>query len=177
MTPENEFTAVVITGTIGVGKSTTADALGQMLVQRGVTVTVIDMDALRETHPRPPSDRFHTQLGYRNLASVVRNGREAGAKIAVIADVVESADGCVAYQRAIPDADIRIVRLTVSSRANQDRILQRSRRIDRAWELERAVELTAIMDAADIADVSIETDDRTADDVAREIAAWLGLGA
>ena len=171
---ETPFPVVVITGPIGVGKTRTAQALGDLLETHGVARTVIDMDWMRDTWPQPADDRFNTRLGYRNLADTVRNSREAGSGRAVLADVVESREQRACYRDAIPDAEVHVVRLTADMEAIRQRIAHRASGVDETWELERTAELASIMDAGKVGDVVIDTTGRTPDDVAREIAVWLG---
>ncbi|XVU21006.1 adenylyl-sulfate kinase [Actinoplanes sp. CA-054009] len=45
--------ALFLTGTAGVGKSTVADALGQVLTTRGCVTAVIDTDMLAQFRPPP----------------------------------------------------------------------------------------------------------------------------
>src|ERR1041384_4175632 len=105
---------LIINGPVGVGKSTTANTLSEMLEAQGGPHAVIDMDYLRSVYPRPEDDPHHVELGYRNLAAVWQNFRDAGARAAIIPSVVETAENIEAYRRAIPGAAITVVRLTAS---------------------------------------------------------------
>ncbi|MDQ3539162.1 MAG: ATP/GTP-binding protein [Chloroflexota bacterium] len=179
MSATENFPVVVITGPVGVGKTTTLQALSELLMAREVSHTMIDMDALTATFPRPPGDRFNARLGFRNLANVVRNARGVGSTRLIVAGVVESRDGRDPYRAAIPDAKVTVVRLVASIESIHRRIKARNSlsgwsEADAAWELDRAAELIAIMDAADVADVCIDTSDRRPEEVAREIGVWLG---
>lgn len=171
---EMNVPAVVITGPIGVGKTTISQQLGHLLTALEVPHTVIDMDWLRDTWPQPPDDRFNTRLGYRNLADMARNSREAGSRCFVIADVVETRDQRENYRQAIPGAEITVVRLTAGMDTIRRRISHRANGADDPWESQRAVELIAIMDANDVADLAIDTTGRTPEDIAGEIATRLG---
>jgi len=179
MSATETFPLVVITGPVGVGKTTTAWALSALLTQHAIPHTMIDVDALRATFPPPSDDRFNERLGHRNLADVTRNAREVGSTRLIAADVIESNAGKDAYREAIPDAAVIVVRLIASIEAIHARILTRNSagagsEAGVAWERDRAAELIAIMDAADVADIRIETSGRGADEVAREIGVWLG---
>ena len=172
------FPVLVITGPVGVGKTTTAWALSDLLTHHEIPHTMIDMDALRATYPPPPDDRFNARLGFRNLADVTRNGREAGSTRLIGADVIESRVGSNAYREAIPDAAVTVVRLVAPIASIHARILTRSSvgagsEAGIAWERDRAAELIAIMDAVDVADICIDTTGRGAEEVAREIGVWM----
>src|SRR5688500_12076589 len=79
----------VITGPVGVGKTSVASAISDLLGDAGRAHALIDMDWLRSCHPAPPDDPFHTALGIDNLARVWAGYRGAGAERLVLVDVVE----------------------------------------------------------------------------------------
>ncbi|MGC4191483.1 MAG: AAA family ATPase [Thermomicrobiales bacterium] len=170
---------IVITGPVGAGKSTTADALSDLLGRRNVPHAVVDMDYLRWAWPAPADDRFNSRLGFRNLAAVARTYREAGAQVLVLADVVETPDDRARYEQAIPGARVTIVRLRVPLDLVSARLHGRESGEHLAWSLTRAPELEGIMDAAGIGtapgDLIVDVGTQTPEDVAGEIAARLGL--
>ena len=84
MSAGEEPRALLLTGAVGVGKTTVADAVGALLEEHGVPGAVIDLDAIRRAWPAPPGDRFHTTIELANLRSVARNYREAGAEVLVV---------------------------------------------------------------------------------------------
>lgn len=179
MSATETFPVVVITGPVGVGKTTTAGALSDLLKQHDMLHTMIDMDALRASYPSPPDDRFNERLGHRNLADVTRNARVVGSTRLIVADVIESNAGKDAYREAIPDAAVTVVRLIASIESIHERIQTRDSAgsgsdAGVAWERDRAAELIAIMDAADVADVCIDTTGRGAGEVALEIGVCIG---
>src|SRR5688572_15757466 len=81
---------VVVTGTVGAGKTATVDALSTLLGAIPLRHAAIDMDHLRWVYPNPDGDRFGVRLGYRNLAAIWPNLRDVGIRCAVLADVVEA---------------------------------------------------------------------------------------
>ncbi|MGN6483514.1 MAG: AAA family ATPase [Thermomicrobiales bacterium] len=170
---------IVITGPVGAGKTTTAIALSDLLERVGVPHAMIDMDHLRWAWPPPPDDRFNARLGMRNLAAVSAAYREAGARVLVLADVVETPEDRAAYAEAIPGTRIVIVRLRVPPELIVQRLRGRDTGDQLAWSLKRAPELDGIMDAAGIGstagDLIVEVGTRTSEAVAEEIASRLGL--
>jgi adenylylsulfate kinase-like enzyme len=71
--------ALLITGTVGSGKTSVADALGDLLSGAGIPNAVIDIDGLRRAWPSPPDDPFQVELALRNLRAVARNEETAAA--------------------------------------------------------------------------------------------------
>lgn len=165
---------VVVTGPIGVGKTTTVQAIGDLLAARGIAHTLVDMDWLRSSWPVPPGDRFNVELGYRNLVAVARTGRAAGSEVIVVADMVETRAQRERYREAIPGAEVTVVRLLAPPDVIGGRIRQRAGDAVDPWELERAAELTAIMGRNRVADVTIDTTGRTPREVAEGVMVALG---
>jgi hypothetical protein len=82
--------ALLVTGTVGAGKSVTADMIGSLLQARLVPHAIIDLDEIRRRWPAPPDDPFDFELELRNLQPVATNYLAAGARRLVMAGVCES---------------------------------------------------------------------------------------
>lgn len=160
---------LVITGPVGVGKTSALYEVASLLEAEGAPHAALDMDALRAAYPAPPDDRFNERLGLRNLALVWREFAEAGAKWLLLADVVERADQRDLYTAAIPGAVLFVVRL----RAPLDELLVRVRRRElgagREWHMNRAAELAEQMDRDALEDAVIQTAGRDVTSVAGEV--------
>jgi adenylylsulfate kinase len=164
---------MIVTGPIGVGKTTMLEQLAAHLTERRVAHSLIDMDWLRAVRPRPTNDPYHSALGYRNLADVARNALAVGATHFVIADVVETRSQRSRYQAAIPGAMVTIVRLTADIDVIRQRIAHRADGDPDPWEADRAAELVGIMSTNNVGDLVIDTTDRTPRQVASDILARL----
>lgn len=160
---------IVITGPVGVGKTTVASALSDRLIASGEPHALVDMDTMRQSYPRPAGDRFNMALGLRNLAAVWANYRAAGAECLILADIVESPDDVAAYRVAVPNAEVTVVRLLASPDAIARRLAQRESGASLRWHQLRAMELVALMQKEAIGDVLVETDEKTPLDIADEI--------
>ncbi|MGB3306430.1 MAG: AAA family ATPase [Thermomicrobiales bacterium] len=169
---------VVVTGPVGAGKSTVAAALSDLLGQAEIPHGMIDVDYVRWCYPTPANDRFHAKLGRRNMAAVAANYRAAGAKVIVLADVVEDMAQRGEYEAAIPDAEVSIVRLRVPLDVIERRLRTRMAQ-DSAesleWHLRRAPELEAIMDERGIGDLVVDAGEQGPAAIAGEIAQKLEL--
>jgi adenylylsulfate kinase-like enzyme len=85
--------ALFLNGSVGAGKTTTAEAVGRLLGRRSVPHAVIDLDWLRCAWPSPERDPFNHELELRNLTAVAANYRAAGAQLLVLAGVISSSAG------------------------------------------------------------------------------------
>jgi len=171
---QNLIPALVVTGAVGAGKSTIGSAVSDLLSEGQRPHALVDMDGLRSCYPRPTADPFNTALGLRNLAAVWVNYQATGAERVIIVDVVETLEQRGEYLRAIPGADLQIVRLTASVATLQRRLAGRERGESLRWHQARAAELTALMDARGIGDHVIDTEGQTIDQVAAEVLKRVG---
>jgi len=168
---------IVVTGPVGSGKTTTGRLVQETLAGQGVPCAFVDQDALRMVLPTPPGDRFGSRLGYRNLAAVWTNLRDAGVQAVVIADVVEDAQASRGdYLAALPGTTLTIVRLNVPMPLINERLRHRERTSgDLAWSLARAPELQGVMENAGIGDLVIDVGTRSPEEIATEIIVRLGI--
>ncbi|MFI5711399.1 adenylyl-sulfate kinase [Kribbella sp. NPDC051620] len=142
-TPE----ALLITGTVGVGKTTTAWAIGEHLQELGIPHAVIDLDELRRGWPAPAGDPFNLELELTNLASVAKNYRAAGAIRVVASGVVESRAAVRRYESAVA-MPLKLCRLKTDLERVRARLTERHPPgPDRDWHLRRSGELDLILDA------------------------------
>lgn len=165
---------MLITGPVGVGKTTVAGEVSELLEQAGVPHAFVDVDSLRWSYPSPADDRFRTRLAMRNLAAVWVNFRAAGAERLVLSDVVEARDELDRYRAAVPGARITVVRLRAAVETLAARVAAREQGSGRDWHLARAAELAAQMDRDAVEDILIETDGRSLAEIAREALARCG---
>ncbi|HTE17391.1 MAG TPA: hypothetical protein VK689_03290 [Armatimonadota bacterium] len=168
---------LVITGSVGVGKTTVAMAASALLDDAGIPHALIDLDWLRWCHPSPENDPFQVALGLRNLAALYAEYCAAGARYMLLVDVVERQEADVAaYREALPGADVLVVRL----RAELPTILRRLEGRDTGaaleWSRNRAAELSELQERRSIGDLVMDTDERAVTDIAGEVltrAGWL----
>ena len=69
---------VVISGTLGAGKTFAATAVHELLVSRGERCAVIDLDWLSQNDPAPRDDPFNDRLTFANLAAIWPNYVSSG---------------------------------------------------------------------------------------------------
>lgn len=165
--------ALFLNGTVGVGKTATADAVSSILIERGTPHAIIDLDALRAAWPAPAGDPFNNALELVNLRAVAANHRAAGARILVLAGVIEDPDAVPLYRDAIGGLPLTVARLTVDPSVGETRL--RARHGDDhdtlAWHLHRHGELDAVLDAARIPGPVVDTTGRSPREVAEAVLA------
>lgn len=168
---------LLLTGPVGVGKSTVLYEMSSLLAAADIRHASVDFDALTECHPLPADDdRWGTRIGMSNLAAIWRNYAAAGIDRLLIARVIEDRAELAGYARAVPGAEITIVRLRASRPTLRQRIRRRGQPAGLQWHLDRAVELAEKMELQPVEDFVVDTDGRGPTDVAGEIllsAKWL----
>lgn len=185
--PNPRFDTVLINGSVGTGKTTTAEALGEALQGLGIPGAVIDMDWLRRSWPAPAGDRFRTALALENLLAVAANFRRAGARVLVVATVVETTEQLDLHAQALVSPEsatqgvvaqgaaqdkLLHVRLAASSEAVLARLTTRHQDDEDGlcWHAERHPELAGILDRAGFTDeLRIDTTDISPGQVAAQI--------
>jgi AAA domain-containing protein len=160
---------LLITGPVGVGKTTVAFEASDLLEAIGVAHAVIDVDALSWCYPTPADDPFNNRLALRNLTCVWANFAAAGAARLILARVVETRDELEAFRQAVPGAELTVVRLRASDDTLRRRVGGREVGSNRESALRRAVELAKLMDYQAVEDRLVDTDGRSVTDIATEV--------
>jgi hypothetical protein len=167
---DESIAALLIVGSVGVGKTSVADRVGRLLSVQGIPGMVIDLDWLCNAWPALPGDRFREQFMLANLKSVADNARAAGFHRLVLAGVIESTENrerlAAAVARPLVVCRLRvrhdIVRRRLAARHDAD--------LDGlAWHLNRLPELDLVLDNADVADVEIDVSTLTLDESAAAV--------
>ncbi|MCO8275987.1 adenylyl-sulfate kinase [Actinoplanes sp. TRM 88003] len=169
-------TALLVTGTVGSGKTSAAEAAGDLLTAREIPNAVIDVDWLRRCWPSPPGDRFNGALTLRNLRAVTRNFVDAGAERIVLAGVIESKAERQAYEEAL-GLPLAVCRLRVALPVVRTRLHRRHEGDPSglAWHLDRSGELERILAAAAVEDRLVDVTDETIPQVAQLVLrGWMG---
>ncbi len=160
---------LVITGPIGVGKTSVAGEVSEQLDKAKIAHGFIDIDSLRWCYPRPLHDPFRIELAMKNLTAVWRNFQAVGAERLVLADVVETHAHLEQYHKAVPGAEILVVRLHATLSTLSQHVQQREIGSALARHLERAAELSAIMERNHVEDMLVDIEGKTVTAIAQEI--------
>lgn len=160
---------LVISGPVGVGKSTVAAEVSSLLSERPVAHTLVDLDVLAATFPAPDDDPYRSRLALRNLASLWSNAREVGSRNVILARVTEHTDELEGYHAAIPGAEIVVVRLRAAAGELLARVDRREVGMGNDWHRARALQLATQLDDGAPGDVVVDTTSRSVLDVAAEV--------
>jgi len=164
---------VVISGSMGSGKTTVMAEASDLLTASGIVHAAIDLDALGVGHLQ--NDAWN-DLTYRNLTSVWANYRAAGVTRLLIAAAVENRADVDLIRQAIPDSEIAVCRLRARLETMRQRVFAREPGMLQAQFVARVAALEASLDTAGVEDFSVENDDRVVTEVARALlcrAGWL----
>ncbi|MFF9511461.1 hypothetical protein ACF1BU_34620 [Streptomyces sp. NPDC014724] len=172
-----EPSALLINGTVGVGKTSVAEGVGDLLAAAEIPNAVIDLDWLRQSWPTPSGDRFNFGMMLRNLRSIAVNYLAAGAVRLVLAGVIEDPEDRKLCSDAI-GVDLSVCRLHADLPVIHQRLMRRHENEPEAlrWHLARAGELTAILEQAAVDDFTVDAATRPVGQVAAEVtskAGWL----
>ncbi|MFJ8161221.1 hypothetical protein ACIRBY_09830 [Streptomyces sp. NPDC096136] len=167
--------ALLINGTVGVGKTTVAESVGGLLTDAGLPHAVIDLDWLCQSWPATSDDPFNFRMMLRNLRSVSGNYLAAGAVRLVVAGVIEDLEGRALCGEAI-GAELSVCGLQADLPAVHQRLMRRHANEPEAlrWHLARAGELAGILERAAVDDFTIDVTTRSADEAAADVIAKLG---
>jgi hypothetical protein len=177
---ERPVPVLIVTGPVGVGKTSVAGEIFSQLIDRDVPHAVVDVDGLGLCWPFGDDDPFNNRMAMTNLAAVWQNYLAAGICRLVISRVVESRDELADYRRAIPGAVLQVCLLAASKPTLRERVARREAGSSLADLAHRAEELTDILASSDVADFTVETDGRALPDIAFEVlrkAGWLDAAA
>jgi hypothetical protein len=131
---------VAVTGPCGVGKSSVGFEAMDRLASAGVKVAFID-GVLAHVAPTAPEDPFAYGTAERALRALWRVFADEGHTRLLLSRVVENEEQLAIVTRAIPDSQVRLIRLVASPRTVADRLARREVGDGLDWHLQRAAEV------------------------------------
>jgi len=170
---------LVITGPVGVGKSTIAAEAAWLLRQADVPHALVDLDRIEQCWPVPADDPWNERVSHRNLACMWANFRQAGADRLIFARVLETRSLLRRVTKAVPGAQITVVRLWAPLAVLHERIRSREAS-DPDWFLDAATYTAEVFKRAQVEDHLVDNENRPATVVAEEVlqrVGWLPPGA
>lgn len=167
--------ALLVNGTVGVGKTSVAESVGGLLTDADIPNAVIDLDWLRQSWPTPSGDRFNFSMMLRNLRSVAGNYLAAGAVRLVLAGVIEDLEDRKLCSDAI-GIELSACRLQADLSVIHQRLMRRHENEPEAlrWHLARAGELAGILEQAAVDDFTVDATTRPVGEVAADVIGKTG---
>ncbi len=170
---------LVITGPVGVGKSTIANEAAWLLRQADVPHALVDLDRIEQCWPVPADDPGNERLSHRNLACMWANYCQAGANRLILVRVLETRSLLRRVTKAVPGAQITVVRLRAPLAVLHERIRSREAS-DPGWFLDAATHTAQVFEQAQVEDHLVDNENRPATVVAGEVlhrVGWLSSSA
>lgn len=133
---------VLLTGTVGSGKTSVAIEIGERLEVAGVPYSAIDLDWLCWISPAPDHGRSVHDVLVESLAAVWPAHRAAGVQRVILARGMRDADEIDRVRAAVPDVDLEVVQLSV----DHELIRRRLRERDSGAQLAQHLELLEDLD-------------------------------
>lgn len=165
---------LVLSGTVGVGKTTIGEEIHDVLSERKIANAFFDLDALR--HQWPPTSPWNADLLVEHLAALWPNLARRDVTHLVLAGVMETTQDLDRIREALPPATVTVIRLTAPAEVRASRLrdrMQPGEALD--WHLARTVELEAILDTSAVQMITVDNSDRAPKDVAVDVlerAGW-----
>jgi adenylylsulfate kinase len=174
MSVDDGLRALLLTGTIGSGKTALATEAGELLGERGTGTAVIDLDWLGWFHAPARSSVVLGDLIARNLDAVWPAFREAGATRVILSRMVLSASEVDAFRRALPGVDLTVTRVIASAPVIEERLRRRDTGSILEGHLVEAAAMTAQLDELGIEDLRIDNDGAPIREVALDLLRRIG---
>jgi hypothetical protein len=176
-------------GPAAVGKSTVGWQVYQQVRRAGVNAAFVDLDQIGFRRPVATGDPGDHRLKAANLAAVWRTFRAGGAACLIAVGPLDRPEDVLPYTAALPAATVTLCRLRAGREVLADRVARRGRGRTPARGLagdeligqpaarlreivDRAAQIVEAMDG--VGDLSVDTDDRPADEIAAEILVRTG---
>ena len=165
---------LIITGTMGAGKTAVLGEASDILAQRQIVHAAIDLDALGLAHL--PSAAFSDSVMYDNLRSICGNFAALGVQRFLLARAIEDEAQLKLCREIIPAANTVVCRLVASIEAMKRRVRMRELGISQREYVARVAQLNAILDRARLEDFAVRNEDRPLTEVAIDVlvqAGWI----
>lgn len=162
---------IFLNGSIGAGKSRTAEAMGRKLAAEDVRHAVIDLDHVRLFWPAPADDPFNQAIEIENMTLLAQSFERHGAGVLVLAGVLETVKDRELYEKALGRPMV-VHLLEVDPELALQRLAVRHADDDadhRNWHLQRHTALARTLHEAGTHDHLITLGTRTPSEVADDV--------
>jgi predicted ABC-type ATPase len=163
---------LIITGTMGAGKTTVLTEASDILALRGIEHAAIDLDALALAYL--PSGAGNDDVMYLNLQSVCKNYASVDVKRLLVARAMESRAELEHCCRVVSATRTVVCRLIAAVETMQERVKMRELGIAQQKYVARVAVLNDILVRARLEDFTVINENRSPSDAARETLAGAG---
>lgn len=174
MDDSREVALLVITGTMGAGKSTVMAEASDLLEREHIEHAAIDVDVLGLAYVA--STPTNHEAMYANLDCICRNYARLGVRRFLLVRSVESREELERCRHAASADTVVVCRLIASMPTLLARVTRRETGVLQAEYVARVETLNAILDRAGLEDFTTLNEDRSVTEVAHEMllrAGWL----
>jgi hypothetical protein len=171
---EETESLLIITGTMGAGKTTVLGEASDILALGHIAHAAIDLDALGLAHL--PSAASNDGVMYRNLESVCKNYASLGVRRFLLARAMEDRAELELCRGAVSATNTVVCRLTASIETMQQRVKMRELGVSQREYVARVAKLNVILDRARLEDFTVISESRSLTEVAHEMlvkAGWI----
>lgn len=166
--------AILLTGTVGSGKTAVALEIGELLEPGGLSYALVDLDWLAWLRPAPASLATVRSVLCENLGLIWPTFREAGVERLVLARFVGDRDELEALRAALPGVELFVVRLRAPEALVEQRLRARDTGVQLAEHLAETATLAARAEQVALEDALVENDERPLRAVALDVLAAAG---
>jgi hypothetical protein len=164
---------LVITGSMGSGKTAVMVEVSDILAARGIPHAAIDLDALGMIHG--PADAERSRVVDCNLRCVWRNFASVGVTRLLLARAIETREELEGSCAAVGSGKPVVCRLTAGIETMRQRVRARETGMLQQQFVDRVAVLDSILDLAHLEDFTVVNENRALNDVAEEVldrAGW-----
>jgi len=165
---------LIITGSMGSGKTAVLGEASDILTLHGIAHAAIDLDTLGMAHL--PITAENSDVMYRNLKTVWGNYVDYGIDRLLLARAIENHAEFECCLAAIAAKEVVVCRLTASIETMQQRVGSRELGVCRTQYIDRVITLNSALDRALLENFVITNEGRSLTEVAKEVlerARWL----
>jgi len=165
---------LIITGSMGSGKTAVMGEASDLLALRGIPHAAIDLDMLGMAHL--PAAAADSGVMYRNLETVWHNYVTLGVDRLLLARAVENHAEFERCLAAVAAKEVVVCRLMASIETMQQRIRSRELGVCRSQYVDRVIALNSALDWALLENFVITNEGRSLTEVANEVlerSRWL----
>ena len=166
---------LVITGSMGAGKSAVLAEASDILAQNNIAHAAIDLDALALAHL--PSAASNDEVMYINLQSICKNYASLGVRRLLLARAMEDRKEFEMCCGIVSATNTIVCRLTANIETMQQRVKKRESGMLQQNFVDRVMKLNAILDRARLEDFIVANENRSLTEVAHEMLVKAGWTA